>query len=431
MSTIGASIQSNQTIRLPYPHQGQRAVRRDAKRFNVLSAGRRWRKTTLLMTIAIEAALKGIPIIWTAPTFDQVRVGWNEARQALGGIADFKQSTMTCTLPTEGLIIYRSLDDPDNARGHTAGGVIVDEAGDVKEQAWYEVLRPMLIDTNGWAWLSGTPKGRNWFWREWVAAKSRHDSISWQIPTKGCVVENGKLIYKPHPFENPDIPFAEIEQIWSTTPERIFKQEILAEFLEGEGTVFRNLLACMNAPETKPEDHRRHRIVAGLDWAKQNDFTATSVFCADCKKEVARDRFNQIDYHFQRDRLKALYGKWDVSHIEAESNSIGEPNLEELQRDGLPIVGFLTTATSKPPLIESLALCFEKSEAQWQNDPVWTGELEAYEMKTSVATGRPTYSAPDGLNDDTVIARALAWRGVTDAPGWIIYARQQLEQVRK
>lgn len=416
---IGAAQQ--RTIRLPFPHVGQRSVREQARRINVLSAGRRWRKTTLLMTIAVEAALKKIPVIWGAPTFDQVRVGWNESRAALSNIADFKQSTMTCTLPTGGAIIYRSLDDPDNARGHTAGLVIIDEAGDVKEQAWYEVLRPMLIDTDGGAWLSGTPKGRNWFWREWLAAKSREDSISWQIPTLGCTVVNGELKRQPHPYENPDIPYSEIEQIWQTTPERTFRQEILAEFIEGQGQVFRNINACLHAPkDAKPDQHSSHRIVAGLDWAKSQDFTFTSLVCADCKMEVAKDRFNQIDYHFQRDRLKALYQKWNVVHIEGESNSIGEPNLEELRRDGLPIVGFQTTAQSKAPLIESLALAFEREECQWLDDPICTGELEAYELKMSVATNRPTYSAPTGMNDDTVMGRALAWRAVTNKRGFYL-----------
>jgi hypothetical protein len=124
---------------------------------------------------------------------------------------------------------------------------------------------------------------------------------------------------------------------------------------------------------------------------------------------VAIDRFNQIDYHFQRNRLRALYEKWEVEYIEGEANSIGEPNIEELVRDGLPIYAFQTTAVSKPPLIESLALCFEKEEAQWLNDPVALGELESYEIKVS-AVGRPSYSAPTGMNDDTVIGRALAWK---------------------
>ncbi len=49
--------------------------------------------------------------------------------------------------------------------GETADGVIIDECADVVEPAWYEVLRPMLVDTGGWLWAIGTPKGRNWSWR--------------------------------------------------------------------------------------------------------------------------------------------------------------------------------------------------------------------------------------------------------------------------
>ncbi len=32
--------------------------------------------------------------------------------------------------------------------------------------------------------------------------------------------------------------------------------------------------------------------------AKHMDFTALSVFCADCRVEIARDRFNQNDHAF-------------------------------------------------------------------------------------------------------------------------------------
>ena len=37
--------------------------------------------------------------------------------------------------------------------------------------------------------------------------------------------------------------------------------------------------------------------------------------------------------------------------------------------------------------------------------------MEAYERKVSPVTGRSQYSAPEGLHDDTVIARALMVHG--------------------
>lgn len=394
-------------VKLPFPHPGQQAVRKQAKRHNWLSAGRRWRKTTLLTAITVEAAIRGGEYVWGAPTFDQVRVAFREAQRSAGGVATFNQSQMMMTLPTGGRVFYRSLDDPDNARGLTANGIVMDECGDISPAAWYEVLRPMLIDTGGWSWGIGTPKGRNWFFIEHTAALDRADSAAWQVPTVGCVIVDGRLVRKPHPLENPNISFEEIENLFATMPERTFRQEILAEFIEGEGAVFRNIPACMNAPLTNILDHKEHAIIAGLDWGKHNDFTATSIGCATCKVELAKDRFNQIDYVFQRNRLKSLFQAWRVKYVLAESNSIGEPNLEMLQREGVPVIGFATTASSKPPLIENMALAFERTEWQFQQDRIWTAELEAFERKMSTATGRSTYSAPEGAHDDTVIARAL------------------------
>jgi len=362
------------------------------------------------MAIAVEDALAGLTTLWGAPTYDQVRIGWNETKQAAGNVASFTMQRMTAEFPSGGRIIYRSLDDPDNARGHTADRVIFDEAGSIKPEAWYEVVRPMLIDTGGGAWFLGTPTGRNYFWREHRAALDRNDSISWQVPTLGCEIVGGRLIRKPHPMENRAIPFAEIRQIFDTTPEAIFRQEILAEFLENEGAVFRNIQACTNAPETTPKEHAGHELVAGVDWGKHNDFTAISIGCKRCRCEVALDRFNQIDYVFQRGRLRELVERWGVGSILAESNAMGDPVIEQLQREGLPVRGFQTTASSKPPLIENLALTLERAEWQFLDIPVATGELEAYERKVSQATGRSQYSAPSGLHDDTVIARALMLR---------------------
>jgi hypothetical protein len=81
--------------------------------------------------------------------------------------------------------MFVSLDNPDNARGKTAFGAVIDEAAFVAEGAWYDVIRPMLSDCDGWALAMGTPNGRNWFWREHTAAAARDDSVAWQVPTLG------------------------------------------------------------------------------------------------------------------------------------------------------------------------------------------------------------------------------------------------------
>jgi hypothetical protein len=371
------------------------------------------------MSVAVEKAVAGQHLLWAAPTFDQVRICWNEMKHGVGTVARFTQQRMTAEFPTGGRVIFRSLDDPDNARGHTAHGAIIDEAEKVKAAAWYEVIRPMLIDTDGWAWAMGTPLGRNWFWREHVSAVDRDDSACWQIPTKGCVVTDDGLMRKPHRFENPDIPWPEIVHLFETLPVRTFRQEILAEFLEGEGAVFRNIKACCVLDATEPEEHKDHEIVMGVDWGKSNDYTVISVGCRDCRQEVQLDRFHGVSYHLARQRLAAHVERWDAYDVLAESNAMGQPVIDEMQYAGLPVRGFATTAASKPPLIENLALSLEREEVRFLDDIVGTAELEAYEMKVSANTGRPTYSAPEGVHDDTVMARALMCNALQLRGNWI------------
>ena len=152
---------------------------------------------------------------------------------------------------------------------------------------------------------------------------------------------------------------------------------------------------------------REKQFVFGVDWGKSNDYTVISGFDLRTRRQILCDRFNQIDYVVQRGRLRALYEAWHPTIILAESNSIGAPIIEDLQRDGLPVVPFHTSNASKVQIIESLALAFERQQIELLDNAVQISELESYEM-TRTATGLPKYSAPSGMHDDTVMALALA-----------------------
>jgi hypothetical protein len=333
-------------------------------------------------------------------------VGWRPLR--LMGVkigAEVRKVDRQVVLPNGGMVGVRSADDPNSLRGEGLDFVVLDECAFMAEAAWTEALRPALSDRQGKALFISTPKGRNWFWR--LYQRGLDDGREW-------------MAFRFPTSTNPYIAQKEIDDAQAMLPEAIFEQEYLAEFLEGEGAVFRNIAACLYGGGEKPEDHAGHKIVAGVDWGKQADFTAISVGCATCHKELALDRFNQIDYHFQRGRLEAICSKWNVGLIMAESNAMGEPIIEELQRSGLSVTGFQTTATSKPPLIESMALAFEREEWHWLDDPISKGELEAYERVISMTTGRSSYGAPEGLHDDTVIARALMLEASGGHLWWII-----------
>jgi hypothetical protein len=209
---------------------------------------------------------------------------------------------------------------------------------------------------------------------------------------------------------NPVITDAEMTAIESETPSLYFKQEYLAEFLENEGSVFRRIIENATLIESEQKPFSNHRYVFGVDWAMQNDFTVIAVMDSNTHELVALDRFNGVNWSLQRGRILALSEKWRPKVIYAESNSIGSPNIEALQAEGLPVRPFETTAASKPPLIESLVLAFERDEIKILDHDVLKGELMAYERNVT-STGRSQYSAPVGMHDDCVIALALAWRG--------------------
>lgn len=393
-------------INLPFPHHGQQTVRTQAKRFNWLSAGRRWRKTTLVMAIAVEDAVKGKSIIWGAPTYDQVRVAWGETKKAAYGTATFNQSTMTAVFPRGGSICYRSLDNPDNARGRTADGIVIDEAADVAEHAWTEVLRPMLLDTGGWLWALGTPKGQNWFWREFVNSGDRTDSASWNAPTLGCRIENSRLQREPHRLENPNIPFEEIEHLFRTLPERVFRQEILAEFISDSGGVFRGVDDAVDVGRSGTigvESGLGYTI--GVDLARVEDFTVIDV--VDSKgRQVYHERFNQISWERQIAAIVRV-GQEYRGRVYVDSTGVGDPIFERLRKAGLNVVGYQLTSSSKESLIDNLAMCIEQGRVRLMDLPVQTNELKAYEYQLTPSRN-VKMSAPEGMHDDCVVALALA-----------------------
>lgn len=401
----------NLRVELPEPHERQWEIERSPARRKVICAGRRGGKTTLAARVAIKkAGCDKRRILYATPTQDQHGAFWDKCKAWLAPLLDRKlvrknETMHTLDFPNGGHIRAKTAWNADTLRGDYADLLILDEYALMDRDAWDMVGAPMLLDNDGDAWFISTPRRKNHFFHAHVRGIA--DGKRWAA-----------FHFTSH--DNPHLSKAALAEITHDLSEEAYQQEILALFLDNEGAVFRKIAACLVGNGQRPEDHEGHEIVMGVDWGKQNDFTALSVFCVNCKREVELDRFNKINYSFQRKRLSALSGRWNVFTILAESNAMGDPIIEELQLRGLPVEGFATTATSKPPLIENLSLAFERTEAYWLNDPVGKAELEAYERTVSDRTGRSSYSAPEGLHDDTVMARALALWASRDAGPYAI-----------
>jgi hypothetical protein len=122
------------------------------------------------------------------------------------------------------------------------------------------------------------------------------------------------------------------------------------------------------------------------------------------------DRFNRIEFTYQRERLVTMADRWHVMGALPERNSIGEPNIEMLRDrvyilngpDGRP--GYNTTSTSKPLLIQRLAAAIEHEEFLVPRDAL--DELQSYEIEV-LSSGHPAFSAPSGKHDDWVMSLAF------------------------
>ena len=371
-------------------------------RFNVLSCGRRFGKTTLGVDRCVAPEVLPYPVGWFSPTYKMLVEVWREAVRVLAPItARVSASDHRIENIAGGVLEFWSLENQDSARGRKYKRIIVDEAAMIPTlmDAWQYVLRSTLVDYAGDAWFLSTPKGRNSFWRmwQWGQDPAMTEWKSWQMPSS----------------VNPKLRQSELDAMRVTMPERAFQQEILAQFLEDAGGVLRNVRKAATA-EPQASGIHGHNYIFGVDWGRSGDFTCVTILDLTLNAVVAIDRFNQIDYTIQAGRVQALAERFKPLAIVAESNSMGLPIIEQLRRKGLPMVPFQTTNASKQIGIDALALAFEQGQIRIIPDETLIGELEAYTSE-KLPSGMIRYGAPEGAHDDLVISTMLAWYGAGTA----------------
>lgn len=381
------------------PHLGQELVLEHPARFRVVACGRRWGKTELGKTaLLLRTAWDKKRGWWLAPTVMMASQVWRDLKASLRYSPDVRisESERRIDIAGGGMIAVRSAHHPDNLRGEGLDLAVLDEAAFMEPRVWPEIVRPMLASTQGGALFLSTPFGRNWFWD--LYRLGMDDEVpewkSFQFSTES----------------NPMIAREELASIRQQTTDQVWRTEYLAQFNDDSGQVFRGIRAAV-IPGRVAAPEAGHVYIAGVDWGRQHDYTVIAVIDATARRMVALDRFNNIGWSLQRGRLKAMAAAWRTQLIWAEANSIGAPNIEALQEEGLPMRSFLTTSKSKSPLIESLALAIERGIIGLLDDPALLGELASFSLER-LPGGGYRYGAPPGTHDDTVIATALAWYGV-------------------
>lgn len=120
---------------------------------------------------------------------------------------------------------------PQTLVGEGLKGVILAEAAKLKESVWTKYIRPTLADYRGWALMTSTPEGKNWFYRAWMNGQNPQNKEWWSIKAPSWTNE---IVF---PDGRQDSEILEMEASMSTEK---FKQEIGAEFTEFVGGVFKD-----------------------------------------------------------------------------------------------------------------------------------------------------------------------------------------------
>lgn len=313
--------------------------------------------------------------------------------------AQYSSSGMEIHTTLGSHLFAKTAENPTSLIGEGLNFLICDEAARIKDQVWDSALRPALADKRGWGVFISTPKGTNWF-------KSLH--------TRGS--DPLQPLYKSFNFPsgtNPYLDKEEIAQARLTTPERIFRQEWLAEFIDDVGGVFRRVTEAIRG---NLEVESAGDVVIGIDLAKHEDFTVVIVVDRRTKNVIFFDRFNQLDWSYQMNRIINIVTKFNRAHVIIDSTGVGDSVYDLLrvalgQYSTVRLSPFLITGANKKELIDNLAIAIENKEVGYPLIPELVSELQIYSYTMSPSRNI-TYGAPAGYHDDCVIALALAYTGI-------------------
>lgn len=216
------------------PHAKQQEILNaldNGERWVLIRAGRKFRKTSLLISWLFEMALKtGLTCPYVAPSKVQAKnIVWDDHIQRLlthfkeqGLKYEINEQLLSVKLPNGGKVQLYGVENADALRGISNWGAIaLDEYDDWEDDIWPLIIRPNLATNRAPAIIAGTPKG----YRNLYKIESGHQFKSFH--------------YKSH--DNPELARDELksmEEEYKSMGMDYYRQEILAEYMKPYGVVY-------------------------------------------------------------------------------------------------------------------------------------------------------------------------------------------------
>jgi len=377
------------TYTRPFVTDYQRRILDSHARYTITAAATKVGKTASHIIWLFEQALalkENQSVWWVAPVYGQAKIAFRRMRTQVTDKSFFKvnESELRLITPMGGVIQFKSAEKPDNLYGDDVYAAVFDEFTRAREDAWF-ALRSTLTKTQGKCKLIGNVKGKkNWGYKMAERARMGEPDYEFHKITAYDGVNAGILA------------FEEVEQAKRDLPPHIFSELYLAEPTEDGSNPFglSFINQCIAPLSTKPVEWY------GIDLAKYTDWSV--IIGLDAEYRVAHfDRF-QMDWAQTEQRIIKTVGS---SPAAVDSTGVGDPIVENIQRQCPKILGVKFTSVSKQQLMEQLTADVHAGAIGFP-EGIIADEMRNFEFEHT-QTGMK-YSAPSGLHDDAVVALALA-----------------------
>ena len=335
----------------------------------------------------------------------------------------FHPSTMSITLPNGSEVAFRTTDDPEMLRGPNLNWAWMDEAAGSSEKAFEVLLGRVRVGDDRQMWLTTTPRGYNWFYERF--AKNRRE---------------GYALHRWSARDNPYLPEGFIKDLEASYSKEFALQEIDGEFTVVGGNAYFKLEplkemldACTVGQPSSGGLRTRWRgpmvgnhYVMGIDtaWGKTGSYSCAIVLDRRTGAQVAElhgrpdlDELAQLlyDMHVEYNRAY-LMPEWagdedEGQYVVKKLVELGAgPWMYYRDPDKRQQPGFVTSGTTRPYILALLEVAVRKKAIVPQCRD-WVLEMMSFVRDEK---GRP--AAAEGMQDDHVLAGALALRALDEAP---------------
>lgn len=400
---------------MPPMSEDQRRMVDATERVLWIGAGTKTGKTVALalLVFVFMVTHPHSEVAWVGPWISRARTGYEHVRNACGalvrrGLAKTNDNLLTIELWNGSRLTCFTGERPESIYGGRFHLVVTDEATRMKEAALY-AIRSTVTATGGLLRFAfNTDRGfRHWAIREFLRAKAgEEESYGYvTLPTS----------------RSPYVRQEDVEQARRTLPDRVFRALYLAEVQADGAAVFRAVEACVSGEVTAREGAlhaedpiQGHRYVMGVDLARLQNWTVVAVMDEQERRLVYMDRFTDLPWRIQRERIKKAWRTYNRCRVIPDATGVGDAVVEELQRDGVPCDPFIFSGPSKAAMLENLIIAVEHREVRFPPIEPLLNEMDAFEYDES-SRGVPSYRAPEGYHDDTIMALGLATWGIRGA----------------